>query len=111
MPNRQSDVPASSQTLNRAVPSYLHNDHEGIVAEGFVHFFARVSARQRFRHRQTAATTAKPASSLDARLHLFTHSNYSAVLLERDLVHQRSHEMKSAAVTQEQSFWRGRVSD
>src|SRR5258708_27822818 len=41
--------------------------------------------------------------------HLFSHSHYGAVLRERNLVHESSHEVKSAPVTEKQPLEFGRI--
>jgi hypothetical protein len=43
--------------------------------------------------------------------HSFSHSHYSAVLFERNLVHEHSHEVKSAPVSEKQPLWFGRIGD
>src|SRR5258706_71291 len=44
-------------------------------------------------------------------LHLFSHSHFGAVLRERNLVHESSHEVKSAPVTEKQPLEFGRIRD
>src|SRR6266852_2882016 len=43
--------------------------------------------------------------------HSFSHSHYSAILFERHLVHERSHEVKSAPVREKQPLRFGRIGD
>src|SRR5258705_12765053 len=43
--------------------------------------------------------------------HLFSHSHYGTVLRERNLVHESSHEVKSAPVTEKQPLEFGRIGD
>jgi hypothetical protein len=43
--------------------------------------------------------------------HLFSHSNHPAVLFERNLVHQRFHEVKSTPVSEKQPLGFGRIGD
>jgi hypothetical protein len=43
--------------------------------------------------------------------HSFSHSHYSAVFFERNLVHERSHEVKSAPVSEKQPLRFGRIGD
>jgi hypothetical protein len=43
--------------------------------------------------------------------HPFSHSNHSAVLFERNLVHQRFHEVKSAPVSEKQPLGFGWIGD
>src|SRR6266446_4289550 len=46
-----------------------------------------------------------------SELHLFSHSHHGAVLLERNLVHESSHEVKSAPVTEKQPSEFGWIGD
>ena len=45
------------------------------------------------------------------RFHSLSHSNHRAVLFERNLVHERSHELDSTPVSEKQPLGFGRIGD
>jgi hypothetical protein len=77
-------------------------------------FFLRhvnTSRPQRRLFPETLAIFTALATAASLRFHSFSHSNHRAVLFERNFVHERPHEVKSAPVSEKQSLDFGWIGD